>query len=315
MTESLYFAPNLIVVGAQKAGTTTLVSLLAQHPEIEVGREKEPDFFTRNFHRGEEWLKANYTRLDATWLVDASTSCTAAYVDPETGSPYAVGERMRALVPDARLIYVLRDPVERAYSSYWHHVRFDSETRSFREAVTATSPYIRMSRYAEHIAWLRRWFPAEQICILSFEGVTRRQQETMDTVCDFLGLQRVLLKPSETGERRNAAFRYNGVGRFIRAVSGTRGRFEGLVQCLKSVTPSGCRSLAAKVITSEIPPMSAEDRVRIATLLEADRIKLENEYQIRFPCWLPAGAVEPVSLSPLYGEEARLPSSLGIPSL
>ena len=103
------FPPNLCIVGAQKAGTTSLADMLAHHPDICVGKIKEPDFLTRQHAQGNEWLRSNYARPEARWVLDASTSYSAAFPDPHTGRPFDVAGRVKAPRPATLSIYPFRD--------------------------------------------------------------------------------------------------------------------------------------------------------------------------------------------------------------
>jgi hypothetical protein len=148
------FPAGVFLIGAQKSATTSFADMLAQHPAIVLSTPKEPHFFTFNRDRGLDWYAERFAGpRDDRVLLDASTSYSAwpfscddgdATDDPRVGVP----ERIRSLRPDARFIYLLRDPVERAYSAYWHRVRRGFEHRPLRDAIHARSRYIAMSSYA-----------------------------------------------------------------------------------------------------------------------------------------------------------------------
>ena len=106
--------PNLIVIGAAKCGTTSLHEYLDLHPEVAMSREKELDFFVEEKHwgRGVEWYAAQFE--DAPVRGESSPSYTA--YPRYRGVP----ERIRRVVPDAKLVYLVRDPVERIVSHFVH---------------------------------------------------------------------------------------------------------------------------------------------------------------------------------------------------
>jgi len=107
--------PNLIIIGAMKCATTSLHYYLNLHPQISMSEEKELDFFIHknNWHKGIEWYKTNFTG-NASVYGESSPNYTKY--------PFfnGVPERMHAVVPDAKLIYVVRDPIERIISHYIH---------------------------------------------------------------------------------------------------------------------------------------------------------------------------------------------------
>jgi hypothetical protein len=104
--------PNFLIVGAMKSGTTSLARYLGAHPQAYVAPEKEINFFERGYvwNRGVDWYASRFEGAgDALAVGEASPSYMYW--------PTAI-ERMASVVPDARLIALLRDPVERAYSHY-----------------------------------------------------------------------------------------------------------------------------------------------------------------------------------------------------
>lgn len=196
--------PDAIILGAQKCGTSSLHNYLVQHPGIVEPLRKEVHYFDLNHARGERWYRAHFGRLGEAGLnVDSS--------------PYylfhpAVPRRLHALCPDAKLIVLLRDPVRRAYSHYWHERDKGRETLSFEEAIAAEADrlgassqqladgtlergyahqhfsYLARGRYAEQ---LERWFtpfPRGQFLILRFEDLARDPLRVLDTTVGFLGL-------------------------------------------------------------------------------------------------------------------------------
>src|SRR3954452_4665444 len=138
--------PNVFIIGAAKCGTTSLHHYLGQHPEISMSRAKEPSVFSQG-----RWVTKyeSYDGLfdcDAPYRGDASTSYSRYPVEGDAAA------RIHAAVPDAKLIYLVRDPIERTVSDYVHHVAIGHEHRSLDEALKDfTDPenyYVTTSRYA-----------------------------------------------------------------------------------------------------------------------------------------------------------------------
>jgi hypothetical protein len=177
--------PNLIVIGAQKCATSSLHYYLGLHPQIRMSRVKELNFFaaTHNWSRGIDWYKSNF-RGHATIFGESSP----AY----TNYPFesGVAERMASVVPDARLIYLVRDPIERIVSHYVHMYARNSEDRSIDEALGSLdgNHYLNRSRYFLQLNQYIDRFPRERILILSAEALGSQRESTLRRVFAFLGV-------------------------------------------------------------------------------------------------------------------------------
>lgn len=201
--------PGFVVIGAQKAGTSSLYGQLAAHPSVLPALRKEVHFFDRPPGPPARY-RAWFPRQAA---LDARTARTGFALTGEATPFYlfhpAVPERLRAVVPDARLIAVLRDPVARAISGYHHAVRMGHESRPIAEALdpdaaevlapaadvawydASSCParrrgYLARGRYAEQ---LERWlavFPREQLLVLDSDAL--RGGRVPAEVLTFLGL-------------------------------------------------------------------------------------------------------------------------------
>jgi hypothetical protein len=183
--------PNLVVIGAMKCGTSALHRLLDRHPDISMSDPKELNFFfgpdqadggtwaTGNWHRGVAWYARHFDDR-ATVRGESSPGYTSP-AHPEAA------RRMAALVPGARLLYLVRDPVERAISQYRHHRAEGSETRPLREAlVDPDSQYLARSRYHERLAPFLADFDRRAIAVLCQEELLAEQRRTLRTVFAFL---------------------------------------------------------------------------------------------------------------------------------
>jgi sulfotransferase family protein len=197
--------PDFLIIGAQKAGTTALYAYLRRHPAITGPSWKEVSYFDRHFARGEAWYRGNFpnrVRSRGKLVGEASPSYVFHPLGPE---------RVKALVPDARLVALLRNPVDRALSHYHHEVALGREPLSFEDALDAEEERLRgeedrltaypsyfsrawwshaykaRGRYAEQ---LERWlavFPREQLLILPSEDLGDEPERTHARVLDFLG--------------------------------------------------------------------------------------------------------------------------------
>lgn len=176
--------PDFIIIGAMKAGTTSLYHYLASHPEVVASDEKETDFF-RSKKRATGGADA-YGRLfngSGAHAFEASPNYTKRH------RFRGVPQRMHAVVPDARLIYLLRDPVERAISHYRHSVRKGRETRPFAEAIRERdNPYVQTSRYHYQLRAFLKYYGENRILLVESEKLRDDTRSTLDAVSAFLGL-------------------------------------------------------------------------------------------------------------------------------
>jgi Sulfotransferase domain len=197
--------PDFLILGAQKAGTTALYAYLRRHPSITGPSWKEVSYFDRHYTRGEAWYRGNFpnrSRTRGKLVGEASPSYLFHPLGPE---------RVREPLPEARLIALVRNPVDRALSHYNHEVALGREPLSFQEALDAEEARLRgeverlvadpsyfsrpwwshtykaRGRYAEQ---LERWlalFPQEQLLVLPTEDLGAEPVRTHARVLEFLG--------------------------------------------------------------------------------------------------------------------------------
>lgn len=179
--------PDYVIAGMMKSGTLSLYAWLAQQPECEPAGAKEPDFFSNEdaWKRGPSWYGEMFAHAPEGKLVgEASTS----YTKPYEGALVAA-TRMAALLPDVRLIFVLREPIARLRSHYRHEVRRGRECRSFSEAISAPlNPYAALSHYHECLSPYFGIFPRAQICIIRMEDLISETARGWTQVLHHLGL-------------------------------------------------------------------------------------------------------------------------------
>ncbi|MFL6240316.1 MAG: sulfotransferase domain-containing protein [Actinomycetes bacterium] len=152
--------PTFAVIGAMKAGTTAVYRGLSDHPDVFMCTPKEPQFFTTRWERGLHWYEGLFAAAgNALARGDASTS----YTDFPRKSDAA--RRMALIVPDIRLVYVVRDPVARMRSHYRHRVAQGVETRPIERALL-DERYLLRSSYALQIEQYAAKFPRSQLLVL-----------------------------------------------------------------------------------------------------------------------------------------------------
>jgi hypothetical protein len=178
--------PNFLVIGAMKAGTTSLYHYLRAHPQIEMAGVKELDFFVEemNWSRGWEWYRRQFARSGEADAVGEASTNYAKY-PRHLGVP----ERISSALPKIRLVYVVREPVDRIRSHYLHRVAQGRERRPMEHALLQDPVYLDTSRYALQIEQYLRHFPPQQLLVITSEALRNNRLQTLSTVYEFLRVQ------------------------------------------------------------------------------------------------------------------------------
>lgn len=186
--------PNLFIVGAMKSGTSSLHSYLHQHPAIFMCEPKEPCFFVSRkeldwpaIEKLELGHEPNYLRLfaesgSARYLGESSTLYTKA---PKISG---VPERIARYSPGARIIYLMRDPIERTISHYWHTVRWERESRDMLTALAREPHYTEVSSYAMQIRPYIDLFGRQNVATFTLEELSQDTNDVLARICDWLDL-------------------------------------------------------------------------------------------------------------------------------
>jgi Sulfotransferase domain len=214
-TSRLRVLPDFLVLGAQKAGTTALYAYLRWHPSVLGPSWKEVSYFDRHYLRGAAWYRGQFPTSAHLWLTRHRTGQAAVgEASPSYLFHPLAPDRTARLLPRARLIVLLRDPVERAYSHYQHEVSLGREPLSFEQALEQEEPrlagelarltsdpahfsrpwwdhtYQARGRYVDQV---ERWlavFPRERLHVMISEEMLAQPADAYGSVLTFLGLRR-----------------------------------------------------------------------------------------------------------------------------
>lgn len=259
---------NLIGVGAQKCATTWLHFVLKAHPDAFMSEPKELDFFSSFFDRGYEWYDRHF--------VGGAGKAVRGEISPSYLHDFDAPARAFAYAPAAKVVAVLRDPVDRAFSNHLHEVRNGNCTSVDFEAGMANNPlYLHQSRYALH---LNRWleaFPKEQVKILLQEDIRADPMAVLTDVCGWLGIGWSEAAAFAVADERNASAKYRNErwGSLLHGMA-HRLRKSGLgsmVETIKGVGPVNAMLKANRQEMREaVPDMSPQVRLRLAKELLPD---------------------------------------------
>jgi hypothetical protein len=294
--------PDFLIIGAAKAGTTTLHDYLARHPRVRMSRsddpsvrDKEPCFFDAavNWKRGVEWYRSLFAGArDDQLCGEASTNYTRFPQVP------GVPERIAALLPRAKLLYLLRHPVERAYSHYVHRwTRELHPGEPFREsfeAFVARDPMcLDGSDYALQVRRYLAHFPRASLLLLRTDDLERDPRELLARALAFLGLDDPgdLVGPgalasnpggvSEAKLRANATRGLRGLALARAAARALPKRVRDSVWELYRRSPWGRRLRAAY----SAPPMRPETRAALLERFRPSNRFLREEFGLDTSPW------------------------------
>ena len=186
--------PDFIICGTQKGGTTSLYEYLRHHPEVYLPKKKEIHFFDLNLNKGLRWYLRHFVTNN---IARIKGEATPSYMYFEE-----VPRRIRRILPNVRLIFILRNPVDRAYSHYWHEVKLGYEHLSFEDAIRMEKKrlfsggtfekihysYIDRGKYAIQLRRFMKYFPKNQLLILLFDDLKGRPLYILKQLYAFLGI-------------------------------------------------------------------------------------------------------------------------------
>ena len=206
--------PTYIIIGAQKCGTTALHHFLTQHPNVAPSLTKEIHYFDHEFNRGLDWYRAHFSKCQRT--EHTGNSVGRPLITGESSPFYMVHpltpKRVFRILPNVKIIILLRNPIDRAYSHYHHEIRYGAETLSFEQAIERESARLKgeweilstrpgyRSFSMEHFSYLTRgvyadqlrsWFevfPKEQLLILLTEELMQDASRVFLDTLFFLDL-------------------------------------------------------------------------------------------------------------------------------
>ena len=218
LTASSRALPDFIVIGAVRCGTTSLYQNICEHPYVLAAKQDEIGFFDSNYHLGIDWYKSFFPKNSQLQKLKKKKGFAITGEDTPFyfWNKLAI-ERIFQLIPNCRLIAILRNPVDRAYSNYQLSIRNGSEKFSFEIAINIekevldnegihTNNQIDLNKFSQprsnlvkgwYYEQLKLWldkFPEEQILVISTEELETNPQKTMNKVFQFLKLPEHNLK-------------------------------------------------------------------------------------------------------------------------
>ncbi len=259
--------PDFVIIGAMKAATSTLHDQLAQQRGFAMSDPKEPCFFSDDevFARGLEWYGTCFTTAAEGDLRGESSTHYAKLPD----LPHAAA-RLHAHRPDARIVYVLRHPIDRLVSHFMHGWSEGWYGDSIAEAVERDASLVDYGRYAMQLRpWLDR-FGADRVLLVAYDVLRTRPQDELDRLGRFLGADSPLIWRDDLGARNVSTERIRqGWFRrwFVDPAWATALR--------RAVVPKALRKrMREGMQMRDRPTLAEEDRARLAAIFDADLAEL-----------------------------------------
>jgi hypothetical protein len=288
--------PDFVIIGAMKGGTSSLHRYLDAHPGVFVPRVKELNFFvdtyagpvpldppeSANWRRGIAWYRH--------WFADAAPSQVAGEASPNyTKSPEypGVAARIAQVVPRARLVYLVRDPIERIRSHYLHDLAVGRERRPIAEAVRADPRYLSATRYAAQLREYREHFPPDAVLVVLSEELLHDRAATVGRALEHIGADASNLPHSIDQIAHRSAGKRQPSRAAVRL-----GRLPG-----RRLVPRALRDVVRGAITRPILPaeaeVDAELRRWLLDELEDDLATLRATLGARLDMWPSVAARTP----------------------
>jgi hypothetical protein len=293
-------APNFFLVGAPKCGTTSLYHYLGQHPDIYISPTKEPNYFANEIRF--ENFSEDFQRTDSANPGSGPVAEWAEYLKlfQHAKGETAVGEasvcylwsktapgNIAANFPDARMIMVLRDPVERAFSQYLHMLTYAAAPISFREhfeaalgskstTISKLYPFLEFGLYCEQVKRYFARFPRDRIGIYYYEDYVRNPLRLVQDIFRFLSVDPAFEPNLSMRHTVPRVPRSYAISRFLKQ--------HGWWERVKGLTPPAVRRAAFRRRTALV--VEQQDRARLIEYYREDVQNLASILDRDLSAWL-----------------------------
>lgn len=261
--------PGFLIVGAMKAGTTTLYEDLLSVPGLYLPPEKEPDDLAFPAVETAEGLAAYAAKFADCPPGARAGDASTAYAKRPTYE--GVPERARRVLgPDVRILYMIRDPLRRIVSQYHHLWGLELEHRPMNVALREDPQYLGYSRYSWQIAPWQETFGEDNVLVLRFEEYLADRPATLARICGFLGVAAPEAAPDETHRNASEGKRVVRQGSAMQKIANS----PFYLYRVKPLLPTGLRDRVKAALLPKARPMTdsldAETRAELAAALRTD---------------------------------------------
>lgn len=292
--------PDFFVIGAMKSGSTTLHQYLTMHPRTCMSEPKEPGFFSRDerYKKGSDWYFEHFRHFEKGQIRGDSSTC---YSRSPT-YPHSA-QRIYDSNPDAKFIYVVRDPVSRAYSHYKHRMEEamiqGGKVISYKQSIVQDEEMLLSGKYHFQIKKYTDLFGPINIYICNFDNLITNPLEEMNSVYQFLGIDSVAsLKQPDLNENISGTaikshlvnaklnkIKSNIIVRVIRYLTPVIFKKNISIFLKKVITKSTKDKAIDGTFNSIITSPSKDDIAFLERYYEKDTLLLQQEFKLNLTSW------------------------------
>jgi hypothetical protein len=282
--------PNFLIIGAMRSGTTALARCLGQHPDVYMAPEKEVRFFDVRWREGVDSYARSF----------AGATCEAAIGEATPNYLYSPPAIVRAheVLPDVKLLAILRSPTDRAYSHYWLNRLRDREPLAFEDAIEAEPTriehdwrtrslygYLDRGRYLHQLQHVSDVYPRKSLHVTIFEELRDSPAKEFSAVCRFIGVD-PSVTPALLGLKVNAYYeaRSKTVAHAVRRLSSQGNAGRVLADALGKLNR----------LERPYPPMPPDARSHLEQMFAPEIEALEAWLGQDLSCWRPSMAATEV---------------------
>jgi hypothetical protein len=266
---------KIFLIGAAKSGTTKLADMLDCSPDICLSNPKEPDYFSKRIYdlHDDFWYESLFKKAATKFQLDASTSYTAGW----NNSSLDTAERIYNYSNDAEIIYLTRDPIKRAWSSYWHSKRTGAEKETAQNSLSnLNSHHIQASLYHKRITEYLQFFPANKIHIISFEEFISSPDKIANILFKRFNLSEVEFTIESQKQYVNESYEWSGIFNGVKIIN--LKKLIKLNRFIKSISPTSFHQFIKKIVSKPVPKITPELEGKINKLIDDDYQKFLTEF-------------------------------------
>lgn len=282
--------PNFLCLGPPKCGTTWLYSCLSQHPEIFIPQEKEIHFF--NVSGGIDVYRTKGLTWYARFYRQSRPGQLRGDLSPSYFHNDYVPARIKEVLPDCKMIIILRNPVDRAYSEYWMWLRRGEMGYSFEELIRRNGkdspPILETGLYAQHLERYLQHFPRNKFLILLTEDIKKTPERVLADVYRFLGVDPGF-QAAGARDKSNEAFEIRSPQVYLTSYRVARAlNLNGLDWLRRAVKRTGIPKTIRRLnyYKKSYPPLSEESRAALTEYYREDIKKLSVLLNRNLDHWL-----------------------------
>lgn len=260
--------PSFICIGAQRAGTTWLYECLKEHPELFLPSQKELHFFNKEFDKGIRYYESFFDECENSRQI-------AGEITPNYYHDLQALQRIKETLPTVKLIYIIRDPIARAYSHYQLSLIDQCKGMTFEEAMTKVPIITTLSRQGEHLMNVLSLFKRDQVHVCIYDDIENNPLEFYQSILRFLEVDSTFC-PSKLTERVNRIIFPHAQQLFAKL------GLKPLIEFVKS-TPLG--TLIKQKYNSSGRQQVTESRSQYVSMFAEDIKKLETIMNVKLSNW------------------------------